>query len=220
MHTVTRQKTLTLMQLTTAARLLVWLLLCYDAVPSKMPVQHLPSVYWQTGSVANVTTIFQYVYMGTACCLAVQDPRLLWSKNTKTKINRTTVLPFVLYGWKTWSRTWQEEHRLRAFESRVLREIFGPDRDTGMDDRGKLCREASWFVIRKYYMGKEFKEDKMGGACSIRGRERRKACSVWLGKIEDRRPLWRPKCRWVVLQLEGWNNLSEGRGKWGLLWTR
>ena len=62
------------------------------------PVQHLPSVYWQTGPVANVTTIFQYVYMETACCLAVQDPRLLWSKNIRTKINGTTVLHFVLYG--------------------------------------------------------------------------------------------------------------------------
>jgi hypothetical protein len=55
--------------------------------------------------------------------------------------------------------------------------------------------------MRKYYMGKEFKDDKMDGACGMHGRKRRKACSVWLGKIEERRPLSRPRCRWIILQL-------------------
>jgi hypothetical protein len=34
-----------------------------------------------------------------------------------------------LYGFETWSLTLREEHRLRVFENRVLREIFGPKRD-------------------------------------------------------------------------------------------
>jgi hypothetical protein len=34
-----------------------------------------------------------------------------------------------LYGCETWSVTLREEHRLRAFENRVLRRIFGPKRD-------------------------------------------------------------------------------------------
>jgi hypothetical protein len=33
-----------------------------------------------------------------------------------------------LYGCETWSFTLREEHRLRAFENRVLRGVFGPDR--------------------------------------------------------------------------------------------
>jgi hypothetical protein len=32
-------------------------------------------------------------------------------------------------GCETWSLTLREEHRLRAFENRVLRRIFGPKRD-------------------------------------------------------------------------------------------
>jgi hypothetical protein len=32
----------------------------------------------------------------------------------------------VLYGCETWSLTLREEHRLRVFENRVLRKIFGP----------------------------------------------------------------------------------------------
>jgi hypothetical protein len=35
----------------------------------------------------------------------------------------------VLYGCETWSLTLREEHRLRVFENRVLRRIFGPKRD-------------------------------------------------------------------------------------------
>jgi hypothetical protein len=48
------------------------------------------------------------------------------SKNIKIMIQRTVILPVVLYGCETWSLTLREEHRLRMFENRVLRRIFGP----------------------------------------------------------------------------------------------
>jgi len=35
----------------------------------------------------------------------------------------------VLYGCEAWSLTLREERRLRVFESRILRGIFGPNRD-------------------------------------------------------------------------------------------
>jgi hypothetical protein len=47
----------------------------------------------------------------------------------KTKKYRTTILPVVLYGCETWSVTLREKRRLRVFESRGLREIFGSKRD-------------------------------------------------------------------------------------------
>jgi hypothetical protein len=53
----------------------------------------------------------------------------LLSKNTKIKIYRTIILPVVLYGCETWSLTLREHLRLRVFENRVLRRIFGPKRD-------------------------------------------------------------------------------------------
>jgi hypothetical protein len=55
----------------------------------------------------------------------------LLSKNTKRKIYRSIevrILSVVLYGCETWSLTLREEHRLRMFENRVLRRIFGPKR--------------------------------------------------------------------------------------------
>jgi len=42
---------------------------------------------------------------------------------------RTIILLVVLYGCETWSLTLREERRLRVFENRVLRRVFGPKRD-------------------------------------------------------------------------------------------
>jgi hypothetical protein len=53
----------------------------------------------------------------------------LLPKNLKIRIYTTIILPVVLYGSETWSLTLREEHRLRVFENKVLRRIFGPKRD-------------------------------------------------------------------------------------------
>jgi hypothetical protein len=51
------------------------------------------------------------------------------------------ILPMVLYGCETWSLTLRKEHRLRVFENRVLRRIFGPKRDEVMGEWRKLHKE-------------------------------------------------------------------------------
>jgi hypothetical protein len=66
---------------------------------------------------------------GNSCYHSVQkllSSRLL-SKNIR--IYTTIIFPVVLYGCETWSLIVREEHKLRAFENRVLRRIFGPKRD-------------------------------------------------------------------------------------------
>jgi hypothetical protein len=50
------------------------------------------------------------------------------------KIHKTVILPVVLYGYETWSVTLREEHRLRVFEKRVLREY--------LDLRGRKWQET------------------------------------------------------------------------------
>jgi hypothetical protein len=45
------------------------------------------------------------------------------------KIYGNIVLPVVLHVCETWSLTLGEERKLRVFENRVLRKIFGPKRD-------------------------------------------------------------------------------------------
>jgi hypothetical protein len=65
---------------------------------------------------------------GNACYHSVQNlfSSRLTSKNLKIKIYKTVISPVALYGCETWSLTLWEEHRLRVFENRVLRKIFGP----------------------------------------------------------------------------------------------
>jgi hypothetical protein len=77
---------------------------------------------------------------GNPCYRSVQSllsSRLL-SRNVKVKIYKTIILPVVLYGCKTWSLTLREEHRLRVFENRVMRRIFGPKRDEVIGEWRKL----------------------------------------------------------------------------------
>ena len=76
---------------------------------------------------------------GNACCHSVQNllSSSLLSKNLKVEIYRTVVL----YGCETWSLALNEERRLRVFERRVLRRIFGPKRDEVTGEWRKLHNE-------------------------------------------------------------------------------
>jgi hypothetical protein len=63
----------------------------------------------------------------------------------KVRIYKTIILPVVLYGCETCSLTVREEHKLRVFENRVLRTIFGPKRD-GVTGGGESCITRSFII--------------------------------------------------------------------------
>ena len=67
---------------------------------------------------------------GNDCYHSVQNhcSSSLVSKNVKIKLYRIIILPVALYGCETWSLTLREERKLRVFENRMFREIFGPKR--------------------------------------------------------------------------------------------
>ena len=69
--------------------------------------------------------------VGNSCYYSVQTILCsgLFSKNLKMKIYKTIILPVVLYGCETWSLTLREESRLRVFENRIPRRIYGPKSD-------------------------------------------------------------------------------------------
>ena len=77
---------------------------------------------------------------GNACYHSVQNllSASLQSQNIKIKIDRSVILPFVLYGCETLSLTMREGRRLRVFENRVLRRIFGPKWDEVTGEWRKL----------------------------------------------------------------------------------
>jgi hypothetical protein len=96
----------------------------------------------------------------------------LLSRNVKVKIYKTIILPVALYGHETWSLTLREKHRLRVFENRVLRRIFGPKRDNVTGEWRKLPNQelhnlySSPNIIKAY----QVKENEVGRTCDMHGR--------------------------------------------------
>ena len=68
------------------------------------------------------------IYLDTCRMCNILSSRLL-SKNLKIKMYRTITLPVVSYECETWSLILREERKLRVFEKKVLRRIFGPRRE-------------------------------------------------------------------------------------------
>jgi hypothetical protein len=103
----------------------------------------------------------------------------------------------VLYGCESWSLTLREEHRLRVFESRVLRRIFGPKRDEVTGEFRKLHNEELHILYSSPNIIRQIKARRMRwvGHVACMGEER-KAYRVLAGKPEGKRPLGKPRHRW------------------------
>jgi len=86
---------------------------------------------------------------------------ILLSKTIKIKLFRNIILPGVLYGCETWTITLREESRLRVFEDRVLRRIFGQRSE---ELTGKRCLMNC--IAHKYYSVEQNKKNKMGEVLS------------------------------------------------------
>ena len=112
--------------------------------------------------------------LGNACYHLVQNllSSSLLYKYWKIKIYRNIILPIVLNGCETWLLTLREECRLRVFENRVLRRVFGPRRDEVTEEWGKLHnKELNDLYPHQILFGDEIEKNEMGGACSTYGGE-------------------------------------------------
>jgi hypothetical protein len=99
-------------------------------------------------------------------------------------------------------------------ENRVLRKIFGPKRDEVTGECRKLHNEE----LHDLYSS----PGEMGGACGTNG-EKRNAYRLLVGKSEGKRPLGRPRRRWVDnIRMDlgdvGWDDvdwidLAQGSGE-------
>jgi len=122
----------------------------------------------------------------------------LLSKNLKIKIYRIIILPIVLYGCETWTLTLREERKPRVFENIVLRRIFGPRRDEVMGEWRRWHNEelndlyCSPNIVRVI----KWRRMRWPGHVARMGEERG-VYRVLVGKPEGRRPLGRPRRKWV-----------------------
>jgi hypothetical protein len=114
------------------------------------------------------------------------------------KLEALTILPVVLYGCETWSLTLRKEHKLRAFENRVLRRIFGPKKDGVTGGWRKLHNEElhnlySWPSIIRIIKSRRMR---WAGHVARMG-EKRNLYRLLVGNPEGKRPLGRSRCRWM-----------------------
>ncbi|KAJ4438662.1 hypothetical protein ANN_14609 [Periplaneta americana] len=165
-------------------------------------------------------------------------------RHLKVRIYKTVILPVVLYGCETWTLTFREEERLRVFENKILRKIFGAKRDEVTGDENKILRKI-FGAKRDEVTGEQRKlhntelhalyssPDIIRNIKSRRLRwaghvarmgESRNAYSVLIGRPEGKRPLGRPRRRWednIKMDLREvgyddreWINFAQDRDQW------
>jgi hypothetical protein len=119
----------------------------------------------------------------------------------------------------------REEHRLKVFENRVLRRIFGPKRDEVTGGWRKLHNEELHGLYSSPSIVRFIKARRMGWAGHVaRMGEVRGAYNILVGRPEGRRPLGKPRRRWednIKMDLReigfgdvDWIHWTQDRERW------
>jgi hypothetical protein len=169
---------------------------CHLAVNRALTVSGLPFL----SPPHRIIILYIYIFFfckRNACCCSVQNLlsyRL--SKNVKIRIFETIILHVVLYGSETWSLILREEHKLRVFENRVLR-IFGPKKDRVMGGWRKLHNKELHNLYPSPSIIRTIKLRMRWVGHVVRMGEKRNVCRLLVGRPELKRPLGRPRRRWI-----------------------
>jgi hypothetical protein len=121
-----------------------------------------------------------------------------FKEDKKSRVYRTKILPVALYGCEIWSLILREENSTRMLENRLMRRILGPKRDKMTGGWIKLHSEelhdlySSPSIIRII----ESRRMRWAGNAERMG-EKRNAYRLLVGKQEGKRPLGRPRRRWI-----------------------
>jgi hypothetical protein len=137
---------------------------------------------------------------GNACYHLVQNllSSHLMSKNVKVRIFEIIILPVVLYGCESWSLTVREEHKLRVFENRVLRIIFGLKRDGVTEGLRKVHNEDLHNLYSLPSIIRIIKSRRMRWVRHVAQMgEKRNVYRLLVEKPEGKRPIGRLRRRWI-----------------------
>ncbi|KAJ4427918.1 hypothetical protein ANN_23928 [Periplaneta americana] len=164
---------------------------------------------------------------GNACYYSVEKllSSSLLSKHLNVRIYKTVILPVVLYGCETWTLTLREKQRLRLFENKVLRKIFGAKRDEVTGEWRKLHNAELHTLYSSPDIIRNIKSRRLRWAGHVaRMGESRNAYRVLVGRPEGKIPLGRPRRRWednikmdlkeVAYDGRDCINLAQDRDRW------
>ncbi|KAJ4444956.1 hypothetical protein ANN_06755 [Periplaneta americana] len=179
------------------------------------------------GKIDSREEIKRRINMRNACYYSVEKllSSSLLSKNLKVRIYKAVILPVVLFGCKTWTLTSREEQRLRVFENKVLRKIFGAKRDEVKGEWRKLHNAELHALYSSPDIIRNIKSRRLRWAGHVaRMGEFRNAYRVLVGRTEGKRPFGRPRRRWeynikmdlreVGYEGRDWINLVQDRDQW------
>jgi len=104
---------------------------------------------------------------------------------------------------ESWSLTLREKRKLRVFENMVLRRIFRPRRDEVTGEWRRLHNEELSDLYSSPNIVRVIKSRRIKWAGHVaRMAEERGAYRVLVGKQEGKRPLGRPRRRWVGIRMD------------------
>ena len=146
------------------------------------------------------------------------------SRNIKLRIYKTIILSVVLYGCETRSLTLKEEKKLRIFENKIARKIFGPRKDEQRDEWRKLHNLELYnlYGIPDIIRTLRLRRLQLARNVARMGNGRR-AHKFLVGKSEGTRPRGRSKIRWedyIIKDLKevdyesDWMTLAQDRVTW------
>jgi hypothetical protein len=119
----------------------------------------------------------------------------------------------VQYGCETWSLALREEHRLRVFENRVLRRIFGPKRDEVTGGWRKVYNEELHNLHPSSSIIKMIKSRRMRWTKHVAQLvDKRNVYRILMGRPEEKRSLGRTRRRCV-------DNIKMDLREMGVVWT-
>ncbi|KAJ4450565.1 hypothetical protein ANN_01992 [Periplaneta americana] len=196
---------------------------CYISPMQVLPPRQRKSLPRRpsAGKVADATIEVNACYYSVEKLLSSS----LLSKNLKVRVYKTVILPVVLYGCEAWTLTFREEQRLRVFENKVLRKIFGAKRDEVTGEWRKLHNAELHALYSSPDIIRNIKSIRLRWAGHVaRMGESRNAYSVLVGRPAGKRPLGRPRRRWednIKMDLRevgydgrDWINLAQDRDQW------